>query len=98
MERRGQAVLASDAAGPLPDIRWRHCGRPDAAWTGHQAGSVRCLQVADGVEGLVHLRELTWSPVDVPEDVVEVTVVVTEIDRERRRLALSRRRISRDPQ
>ncbi|MEO3922491.1 S1 RNA-binding domain-containing protein [Micromonosporaceae bacterium B7E4] len=53
------------------------------------------VQVADGIEGLVHLRELTWTPAEAPSDVVqvgdEVTVVVTEVDRERRRLALSRR-------
>ncbi|TPQ20974.1 S1 RNA-binding domain-containing protein [Streptomyces sporangiiformans] len=56
------------------------------------------VQVADGVEGLVHLRELTGTPSESPEGVVqvgdEVTVVVTEIDRERRRLALSRRQAS----
>jgi small subunit ribosomal protein S1 len=53
------------------------------------------VQIADGIEGLVHLRELAWTPVETPSDVVQVgdkiTVVVTEIDRERRRLALSRR-------
>ncbi|MCQ9185265.1 S1 RNA-binding domain-containing protein [Streptomyces sp. IBSBF 2953] len=53
------------------------------------------VQVADGIEGLVHLKELTWTLVQTPSEVVqagdEVTVVVTEIDRERRRLALSRR-------
>ncbi|MDW5327958.1 S1 RNA-binding domain-containing protein [Plantactinospora sp. KLBMP9567] len=53
------------------------------------------VQVADGIEGLVPPRELAWTPVEGPSDVVqvgdEVTVVVTEIDRERRRLALSRR-------
>jgi small subunit ribosomal protein S1 len=58
------------------------------------------VQVADGIEGLVHLRELTWTPVEAPEDVVrtgdEITVVVTEIDRERRRLVLSRRQVSPD--
>lgn len=58
------------------------------------------VQVADGIEGLVHLRELTWTPVEAPSDVVqvgdEVTVIVTEIDRERRRLALSRRQDSPD--
>ncbi|WNI27143.1 S1 RNA-binding domain-containing protein [Streptomyces sp. ITFR-16] len=52
------------------------------------------VEVADGIEGLVHLRELTRDPVQSPADVVqvgdEITVVVTEIDRERRRLALSR--------
>ncbi|WP_241480141.1 S1 RNA-binding domain-containing protein [Nocardiopsis halotolerans] len=53
------------------------------------------VEVADGVEGLVHLRELTEAPVEAPEEVVrvgeELSVVVVEVDRERRRLALSRR-------
>ncbi|WP_307821773.1 S1 RNA-binding domain-containing protein [Streptomyces coffeae] len=54
------------------------------------------VEVAKGIEGLVHNRELASAPVAAPEDVVrlgdEVTVVITDIDRERRRLALSRRR------
>ncbi|MFF6916604.1 S1 RNA-binding domain-containing protein [Streptomyces sp. NPDC012466] len=58
------------------------------------------VQVTDGIEGLVHLRELTSTPLESPSDVVqagdEVTVVVTEIDRERRRLVLSRRQSSSD--
>ncbi|MFJ3307538.1 S1 RNA-binding domain-containing protein [Streptomyces sp. NPDC086549] len=58
------------------------------------------VRVADGIEGLIHLRELTWTPVETPEDVVQVgdrvTVVVIEIDRERRRLTLSRRQVSPD--
>ncbi|MGK5500964.1 S1 RNA-binding domain-containing protein [Streptomyces sp. URMC 125] len=58
------------------------------------------VQVTDGIEGLVHLRELTSTPVESPSDIVqagdEVTVVVTEIDRERRRLVLSRRQGSSD--
>ncbi|WP_346767984.1 S1 RNA-binding domain-containing protein [Streptomyces sp. JB150] len=53
------------------------------------------VEVADGVEGLVHLRELTSTPAQSVADVVragdEITVVVTEIDRQRRTLALSRR-------
>ncbi|MEU9271669.1 S1 RNA-binding domain-containing protein [Streptomyces sp. NPDC048251] len=53
------------------------------------------VQVTDGIEGLVHLRELTSTSVEKPSAVVqagdEVTVVGTEIDRERRRLILSRR-------
>lgn len=53
--------------------------------------------VADGVEGLVQLRELADPPVEAPEQVVAtgegITVVVTEVDRERRRLRLSRRRV-----
>ena len=58
------------------------------------------VEVADGIEGLVHLRELAWSPMGTPAEVVqvgdEVTVVVTEIDRERRKLTLSRRQTSPD--
>ncbi|MGQ4361728.1 S1 RNA-binding domain-containing protein [Streptomyces sp. SAS_272] len=60
------------------------------------------VRVADGVEGLVHLRERTWTSVQTPSDAVqigeEVTVVVTEIDREQRRLALSRRHVSSEHQ
>ncbi|MEV6425631.1 S1 RNA-binding domain-containing protein [Streptomyces sp. NPDC051662] len=56
------------------------------------------VQVTNGIDGLVHLQELTWTPVEAPEAVVqvgnEITVVVTEIDRERRRLSLSRRQAS----
>ncbi|MDT0432547.1 MULTISPECIES: S1 RNA-binding domain-containing protein [Streptomyces] len=48
--------------------------------------------VADGIEGLVHLRELAWTPGETPSDAVQVggriTVVVTGIDRERPRLSL----------
>ncbi|MFI9830898.1 S1 RNA-binding domain-containing protein [Streptomyces sp. NPDC051913] len=58
------------------------------------------VQVADGIEGLVHLHELTSTPVPTPQDVVEagdeVTVVVTDVDRERRRLILSRQQVSPD--
>ncbi|MFC8245714.1 S1 RNA-binding domain-containing protein [Streptomyces chartreusis] len=53
------------------------------------------VQLADGVEGLVHLSELSAVPVAAPEDVVQVgdqlTVVVTDVDRDRRRLSLSLR-------
>ncbi|MER5435056.1 S1 RNA-binding domain-containing protein [Streptomyces sp. NPDC002588] len=54
------------------------------------------VQVADGVEGLVPLPELSAEPVSVPDGVVqigdEVSVMVTDVDRQRRRLTLSRRR------
>ncbi|WP_432043799.1 S1 RNA-binding domain-containing protein [Streptomyces cadmiisoli] len=56
------------------------------------------VQVTNDIEGLVHRQELAWTPVGAPEAVVqvgdEITVVVTEIDRERRRLSLSRRQAS----
>ncbi|WP_405545306.1 S1 RNA-binding domain-containing protein [Streptomyces phaeochromogenes] len=53
------------------------------------------VQVADGIEGLVHLSELAWAPVEAPAEVVqvadEVSVVVMEVDVERRRVVLSLR-------
>ncbi|MEI5527821.1 S1 RNA-binding domain-containing protein [Streptomyces brasiliscabiei] len=52
------------------------------------------VEVAEGIEGLVHLSELTLEPLESPEGVVrvgeEVMVVVTEVDRVRRRVVLSR--------
>ncbi|ARF55481.1 S1 RNA-binding domain-containing protein [Streptomyces gilvosporeus] len=52
------------------------------------------VRVADGIEGLIPLDELTATPVTAPEHAVQVgdelTVTLTAIDRERRRLALSR--------
>ncbi|WP_344592126.1 S1 RNA-binding domain-containing protein [Actinomadura vinacea] len=54
------------------------------------------VRVRDGIEGLVHLSELSWTDIEAPEQAVrpgeQVTVVVTEIDLDRRRLALSRKR------
>ncbi|MEV0187422.1 S1 RNA-binding domain-containing protein [Kitasatospora purpeofusca] len=59
------------------------------------------VRVADGVEGLVPLEELAWTAVEKPEDVLKagepVGVVVTGIDRERRRLLLSHRLALPDP-
>ncbi|MGW0333952.1 S1 RNA-binding domain-containing protein [Streptomyces sp. NPDC003011] len=53
------------------------------------------VEVAEGIEGLVQLSELSADPVRSPEDIVqigdEVSVIATDIDRERRRLTLSRR-------
>jgi small subunit ribosomal protein S1 len=52
------------------------------------------VEIADGVEGLIPLGELDEVPVAAPEQVVrvgdEVAVIVTEVDRTRRRLTLSR--------
>lgn len=54
-----------------------------------------------GVDGLVHLSELSWEHVDHPSDVVkvgqEVEVEVISIDEERRRIGLSLRRLDEDP-
>lgn len=51
------------------------------------------VRVKDGIEGLVHLNELSTTPIETPDQAVqtgdEVIVTITEIDLLRRRLALS---------
>ncbi|MFI5672486.1 S1 RNA-binding domain-containing protein [Streptomyces sp. NPDC051704] len=58
------------------------------------------VRVADGVEGLVRLRDPASPPVRAPEEAVQVgdgvSVVVIEVDREGRRLSLSLRRVQPD--
>jgi small subunit ribosomal protein S1 len=54
-----------------------------------------------GLEGLVHVSELSWGRVDHPSDVLEpdepVEVYVLNVDRERRRVGLSVKRLQPDP-
>ncbi|MDX1418109.1 MAG: S1 RNA-binding domain-containing protein, partial [Candidatus Promineifilaceae bacterium] len=54
-----------------------------------------------GIEGLVHLSELSWKRVTKPSDVLqvgdEVRVSVLKIDHDRQRIALSIKRLEADP-
>jgi len=54
-----------------------------------------------GIDGLVHLSELSWKRVAHPREVVEagqeVEVYVLSVDRERQRVALSLKRLQSDP-
>jgi len=54
-----------------------------------------------GVDGLIHLSELSWGRVSHPRDVLsigdEVDVYVISVDRESRRIALSLKRLKPDP-
>ena len=54
-----------------------------------------------GVEGLVHVSELSWGRVDYPSAVLEpgqpVEVYVLNVDRERERVGLSVKRLQPDP-
>ena len=56
------------------------------------------VQVADGIEGLVHISELADDHVELPEQVVnvgdEATVRLIDVDLERRRISLSLKRAS----
>jgi small subunit ribosomal protein S1 len=54
-----------------------------------------------GMDGLVHVSELSWQHVNHPGEVVnvgdEVTVKVLEVDHDRERISLSIRQTSQDP-
>ena len=54
-----------------------------------------------GADGLIHLSELSWQPVGHPGDVVkvgdEVDVYVMDVDKEKRRIALSLKRMQPEP-
>ena len=54
-----------------------------------------------GIDGLIHISELDWNYVDHPGDVLsvgdQVEVYVLNVDRERERIALSRKRLLLDP-
>lgn len=72
------------------------------------SGTVRSLtdygafvDIGGGVEGLLHIGEMSWSALRRPEEAVHVgevlTVKVIELDREKRRIALSLRQLQDDP-
>ncbi|MFW6042588.1 MAG: 30S ribosomal protein S1 [Chloroflexota bacterium] len=54
-----------------------------------------------GIEGLVHISELSWKRVNDPRDVIqhgeEVEVYVLDVDQARQRVALSLKRLQTDP-
>jgi ribosomal protein S1 len=55
------------------------------------------LQIGDGIEGLLHISELSWDHVERTEDVVQVgqrlRVKVLLADRPRRRISLSLKQV-----
>ena len=59
------------------------------------------LQILPGIEGLLHISELSWDHVDKTEDVLKVgetvQVKVIGIDTARRRVSLSLKQLSSSP-
>lgn len=55
----------------------------------------------DGIDGLIHITELSWDHVDHPSEVVEVgekvRVQVLEVDRDRERILLGLKQTSKHP-
>jgi len=54
-----------------------------------------------GADGLIHVSELAWHRVDHPRDILgvgdEIDVYILNLDRETKRIALSRKRLLTDP-
>jgi small subunit ribosomal protein S1 len=59
------------------------------------------VEILPGVEGLVHISELSWSHVNHPSEVLEigqtVKVKVLDIDRDRQRISLGLKQTQTDP-
>nr|WP_273846420.1 30S ribosomal protein S1 [Rubrobacter calidifluminis] len=55
----------------------------------------------DGIDGLIHISELSWNHVDHPSEVVQVgekvRVKVLEVDQERERISLGLKQTRKDP-
>ncbi|WP_336299034.1 S1 RNA-binding domain-containing protein [Streptomyces sp. M92] len=93
-----EARLSLRGTRPAPFRAFAECTAVGQTLQGQVTELVRFpafVQLTGDIEGLVHLRGLAWSDVEAPREVVRVgdriAVVVTEVDPERRRVALSRR-------
>jgi small subunit ribosomal protein S1 len=80
-----------------------HRIRPNDILTGHVTNLTNFGAFVDlgGVEGLIHISELSWSRVTHPSQIVQpgqtIRVTVLNVDRERERIGLSHKRLKRDP-
>ncbi len=104
---RNRLILSERAA--MRDLRK---GQKERLLTELKEGDVRTgtvTSVADfgvfvalgGVDGMIHLSELSWTKINHPSDLVkvgdEVKVQVLSVDRERERIALSLKRLQPEP-
>jgi small subunit ribosomal protein S1 len=106
LDRDADRVILSERAA-----RWE--GRcPDIVIESLQPGAVTRGRVSNlcsfgafvdlgGVDGLIHVSELSWQRVEHPRDLLrpgqEVDVYIMDVDRERKRVALSLKRLQPDP-
>jgi small subunit ribosomal protein S1 len=92
--------------------RERRRGRKDELLSELKKGDVRTGRISSlakfgafvdlgGADGLIHLSELSWSRVNHPNEVIQVgdqvQVYVLNVDRERKRIGLSLRRLEPEP-
>lgn len=106
-QKRNRLILSERAA--LRDWRKSQRERLLNELTEGDVCQGRVINLADfgafvdlgGIDGLVHMSELSWKRVTHPSEVVEVgqevEVYVLGVDRERQRVALSLKRLQPDP-
>ena len=104
---RNRLILSERAA--MKEVREQEKDRLLEELTEGQIRNGRVINLADfgafvdlgGADGLIHLSELSWRRVSHPSEVVnvgdEVQVYVLNVDRERRRIGLSLKRLEPDP-
>ena len=105
--RRNRAVLSERSA-----LRDQREGLKDKLLDSLREGEVRSGKVTGvssfgafvdigGADGLIHISELSWTPVASTEDAIhvgdQVDVYILRVDREARRIALSLRRLQPTP-
>ena len=104
---RNRLILSERAA-----MKERRAEQRERLLSELQQGDVRAGRVVNltdfgafvdigGLEGLVHISELSWKRINDPRDVLqlgkEVEVYVLDVDQERQRVALSLKRLETDP-
>jgi len=106
-QKRNRLILSERAA--VRDWRKNQRDRLLNELTEGETRQGRVINLADfgafvdlgGIDGLVHLSELSWKRVAHPSEVVQVgqqiEVYVLGVDRERQRVALSLKRLQPDP-
>ena len=103
--KRGRIVLSERSAQSEPGRRTRLLNtiQPGERASGRVTNITRFGVFVDlgGLEGLIHISELSWGRVQHPAEVVQVgqelTVHVIRVDREHNRIALSLKRLHPNP-
>jgi len=102
---KGRLVLSERLSAPegrSADDVWDRICKGDVCW-GRVTNLCSFGAFVDlgGVEGLIHISEMSWGRVPHPRDVLrrgeEVEVYVLGVDRERQRIALSLKHLQPDP-
>ncbi|HUV94238.1 MAG TPA: S1 RNA-binding domain-containing protein [Anaerolineae bacterium] len=106
LDRRRNRLVFSERAtmwGPQDGDRLMAEITPGETWRGYVSNLCNFGAFVDlgGIDGLIHLSELSWGRVSHPREVLaigqEIEVYVMSVDRSNRRIALSLKRLRPDP-